>query len=337
MAHRDVVPCPGLRSFEGCIVEIRTYSAAELPLRNGRVYHLDLVPEELASDVMLVGDPDRVPYLAGEFLSSRETDRCHRGFRTITGQVKETGRRVTITTSGIGTASAEIVLNELVALNEFELVKRRRKKSFEPLTIVRVGTCGGLQPETDLGMIIVSDYGVGLDSTGLFYDAPLPDAECGLLERRVRSRLEDAVAADARFRGRFNPYAARADVRVRVALEREALHLGVPCKRGITVTSPGFFAEQGRPIGRVSPTILDLADVLAAVDTGISGLKIENVEMETSILLHFCGAMGYHAGAVCAVIDKRQEGVFLTEYSDAVRGAARVALRAFNALRHVQF
>ncbi|MEA5112650.1 MAG: nucleoside phosphorylase [Geobacteraceae bacterium] len=317
-------------------MEIRTYSAAELPLRNGRVYHLDLAPEELASDIILVGDPDRVPYLADEFFSVRETDRCNRGFRTITGLVRETGRRVTFTTSGIGTASTEIVLNELVALNEFDLVKRRRKKSFEPLTIVRIGTCGGLQPETDLGTLIVTDYGIGLDNTGFFYDAPLPDAECGLLERRVRSQVEDAVADDVRFRGRFNPYAARADVRLRVALEREALHLGVPCKRGVTVTSPGFFAEQGRPIGRVSPTIPNLVDVLAAIDTGIAGLKIENIEMEASFLLHFFGAIGYRAGVVCAVIDKRQEGVFLTEYRDSVRGAAWVALRAFNALRPSQ-
>lgn len=314
-------------------MELRAYSAAELPLRNGRVYHLDLAPEELASDIIIVGDPDRVPYLADEFFARREVDRCHRGFRTITGYVKETGRRVTFTTSGIGAASVEIVLNELVALNEFDLSKRRRKKSFEPLTIVRVGTCGGLQPETDLGTLIVTDYGIGLDNTGLFYDAPLPDAECGLLERRVRSQIEDAVTEGARFRGRFHPYAARADVRIRVALEREALHLGVPCKRGITVTSPGFFAEQGRPIGRVSSTIPDLADVLTAVDTGIAGLKIENMEMESSFLLHFLGALGYRAGVVCAIIDKRQEGVFLTEYRDTIRNATRVTLRAFNALR----
>lgn len=314
-------------------MEFRAYSAAELPLRNGRVYHLDLAPDELASDIIIVGDPDRVPFLADEFFARREVDRCHRGFRTITGSVKETGLRVTVTTSGIGAASVEIVLNELVALNEFDLTKRRRKKSFEPLTIVRVGTCGGLQPETDLGTLIVTDYVVGLDNSGLFYDAQQPDAECGLLERRVRSRIEDAVPEDARFRGRFHPYAARADVRVRVALEREALHLGVPCKRGITVTSPGFFAEQGRPISRVASTIPDLADVLTAVDTGIAGLKIENVEMESSFLLHFCGAVGYPAGVVCAIIDKRQEGIFLTDYQDTVRNAAWVALRAFHALR----
>lgn len=317
-------------------MENGAYTSAELPLRNGRVYHLDLAPGELAGNVIVVGDPDRVPFLADEFLEGREIDRSHRGFRTITGIVRETGQRVTITTSGIGAPSSEIVLNEMAALNEFDFVTRRRKESFEPLTVVRVGTCGGLQPETELGTLIVTDYGVGLDNTGLFYDTPLPDPACGVLERRVRSRIEEEIPEDARFRGRFFPYVARADARVRVALEREALHLGVPCKRGVTVTCPGFFSEQGRTIGRVSPTIPDLGEHLADVDTGISGLKIENMEMEASIILHFLGAIGYRAGAICAVIDKRREGTFRTDYLDCIRDAARVTLRAFRVLHPTQ-
>lgn len=317
-------------------MENGTYTSAELPLRNGRVYHLDLAPGELAGNVIIVGDPDRVPFLADEFLEGREIDRSHRGFRTITGIAGETGQRVTITTSGIGAPSTEIVLNEMVALNEFDFSTRRRKESFEPLTVVRVGTCGGLQPETELGTLIVTDYGVGLDNTGLFYDSPLSDTSCGVLERRVRFRIEEEILEDARFRGRFFPYAARADVRVRVALEREALHLGVPCKRGVTVTCPGFFSEQGRTIGRVSPTIPDLGEHLADVDTGIPGLKIENVEMEASIILHFLGAIGYRAGAICAVIDKRCEGTFITDYKDSIRDAARVTLLAFRVLHPSQ-
>lgn len=314
-------------------MENGTFSAAELPLRNGRVYHLDLAPGELAGRVIVVGDPGRVPFLAEALLAVREVDRSYRGFRTITGIARETGQRVTITTSGIGTPSTEIVLNELAALNEFDFATRRRRDSFEPLTVVRVGTSGGLQPETELGTLIVTDYGIGLDNTGLYYDAPLPDAACALLERRVRSTLEEAIPEDARFRGRFHPYAVRADVRVRVALEREALHLGVPCKRGITITSPGFYVEQGRTVGRVSPTIPDLAEHLSGVDSGIAGLKFENMEMEASIILHLLGAMGYRGGVICAVIDKRGEGTFRTEFKDLMLDAARVALRAFLVLQ----
>lgn len=313
-------------------MEEGTLLPAELPVRNGRVYHLDLAPHELASNVLVVGDPERVPFLSDEFLAERETDRCNRGLRTITGHVRETGQRVTITTSGMGAPSMEIVVNELVALNEFNLSTGRRKESFEPLTVVRVGTSGGLQADTEVGSLIVTDYGVGLDNTGLYYDAPLHDAECGLLERRVRSLIEETIPPDVRFRGRFHPYAVRADCRVRVALEREALHLGVPCRRGATVTSPGFFAEQGRSIGRVAPTVPNLADLMASVDTGIPGLKMENMEMEASILLHLMGAFGYRAGVVCVVINKRTEGTFLTDYREPVRKAALVALRAFRVL-----
>jgi len=317
-------------------MENGSFNVAELPLRNGRVYHLDLAPGELAGNVIIVGDPGRVPFLADEFLAVREVDRSHRGFRTITGVARKTGQRVTITTSGIGTPSTEIVINELAALNEFDFVTRRRRDSFEPLTVVRVGTSGGLQPETELGTLIVTDYGVGLDNTGLYYDAPIPDAACALLERRVRSGIEEVIPEDARFRGRFFPYAVRADARVRVALEREALHLGVPCKRGVTITSSGFYAEQGRTIGRVSPTIPDLAEHLSGVDSGIPGLKFENMEMEASIILHLLGAMGYRAGVICAVIDKRSAGTFRTDYQDLMRDAARVALGAFLVLQPSQ-
>lgn len=317
-------------------MESGSFTETGLPLRNGRVYHLDLAPGEVAGNVILVGDPERVPLLADEFLSGREIDRSHRGFRTITGFAEETGQRVTITTSGIGTPSTEIVLNEIAALNELDFVTGRRRDSFQPLTVVRVGTCGGLQPETELGTLIVTDYVLGLDNTGLFYDTIPADGACVVLERRVRSRIEEAIPEDSRFRGRFFPYAARADVRVRVALEREALHLGVPCKRGVTVTSPGFFAEQGRIVGRLTPTIPDLVEHLADVDTGMAGLKIENMEMEASFILHFCGAMGYPAGVVCAVIDKRMDGSFRTDYRDSILQAAHVALRAFHVLSPVR-
>jgi len=315
-------------------MENGVFTPTELPLRDGRVYHLDLAPHELAPNVLIVGDPDRVPFFADEFLVEREADRCHRGLRTITGYARETGERITITTSGMGTPSMEIVLNELTALNEFDFVSRRRKDTFEPLTIVRVGTCGGLQPETELGTLIVTDYGIGLDNTGLYYNAPLPDSECGLLERRVRSSIDGALSEGGRFRGSFHPYAARADCRIRVALEREALHLGVPCKRGVTVTSPGFFAEQGRSIGRIPCSVPGLADLLSSVDTGISGLKMENMEMEASFFLHFLGAVGYRAGVICVVINKRYEGTFLADYREHVHNAALVALRAFRVLKN---
>jgi uridine phosphorylase len=308
------------------------FAVSDLPVRNGRVYHLDLAPGEIADNIIIVGDPGRVPFLADEFMSVREVDRFHRGFRTITGTAKETGQRFSVITSGIGTPSMEIVLNEITALNEIDFRTRKRKKKFKPLTVIRLGTSGGLQPDTELGTLVVTDYVIGLDNTGLFYNISCPDSCCSLLEVRVREALASSIEATARFKGRICPYAARAHPEVRVALEREALHLGVRCRKGITVSSSGFFANEGRKISRIKPTAPDLVTRLAGIDTGISGLKIENIEMEASFLLHFMGGTGYRAGVICAVIDKHSDGSMITDYLDHVRDAAHITLRVFKSL-----
>ncbi len=308
------------------------FSASDFPVRNGRVYHLDLAPGEIAENIIIVGDPDRVPYLAGALMSKTEIDRYHRGFRTITGTAKQTGQRFSIITSGIGTPSIEIVLNEITALNEIDFRTRKRKKKFKPLTVIRLGTSGGLQPETELGTLVVTDYVIGLDNTGLFYNVACHDACCRLLEVRVREILASAIDPAARFKGRICPYVAKAHPEVRVALEREALHLGVRCRKGITVSSSGFFANEGRKISRISPTAPDLVSRLSGMDTGIPGLKVENIEMEASFLLHFMGGVGYRAGVICAVIDKQSDGSMITDYLDNVRDAARVVLQVFKSL-----
>jgi uridine phosphorylase len=310
----------------------RPFTPADLPIRDGRAYHLDLAPAELAGNIIIVGDPDRVPLLADEFLGDREADRFHRGFRSITGRVRETGERVSIVTSGIGTPSLEIVLTELVALNEVDFRTRRRKAGIKPLTIIRLGTCGGLQPEPGLGSLIVTDYVVGLDNTGLFYDIPAPDPQCRMIEQRVRELLTSISLPEARFRGEIFPYAARANPEVRVALEREALHLGVPCRRGVTVSSASFFAGEGREVAPLPVTLRETDRALAALETGIPGLMVESVEMEASFLLHFLGGVGYRAGVACVLINKRVDGTFLTDYRDHIMDAARVVLHAFRAL-----
>jgi uridine phosphorylase len=307
-------------------------TVADLPMIKGRVYHLDLAPRDLAGNVIIVGDPDRVPFIADEFMSVREVDRCHRGFRSITGISAETGQRFSVITSGIGAPSLEIVLNEITALNEIDFRTKQRKKNFNPLTVIRIGTSGGLQPDIELGTLVVTDYAVGLDNTGLFYDAPCPDSCCRLLEVRAREVLASAVEANARFKGRICPYVARAHPEVRVALEKEALHLGVRCKKGITISSSGFFAIEGRKISRIAPTASELDNFFAAMDTGIPGLKVENIDMEASFLLHFMGGVGYRAGVICAVIDKRSDGTFISDYNDPIRDATRVALQVFSSL-----
>lgn len=311
---------------------IGPYNVCDLPVFNNKVYHLDLEPEELAKNIIIVGDPERVPFIAEEFLGDREVDRSHRGLRTITGKSRETGQRVSIITSGMGTPSLEIVLNEIVALNEIDLNTMTRKEEFEPLTVIRVGTSGGLQHDTDLGTLIVTDYVVGLDNTGLFYNPPVYDKGCEMLEERVRESIEAATAPKSRFKGKIFPYVSRADPEIAAAMEREADKLGVMYKKGITVTNSGFFANQGRDISRVPLSVPDIDGVLASMDTGIPGLRVENMEMEVSFLLHFMAGLGYRAGVICAVIDNRREDRFEKHYTHYIKDAVRVALRTLHSM-----
>ena len=253
------------------------YNASDLPIFNNKVYHLDLNPEELAKNIIIVGDPERVPFIAEEFLGDCEVDRSHRGLRTITGTSRETGQRVSITTSGMGTPSLEIVLNELVALNEIDFSTMTRKEAFEPLTIIRVGTSGGLQHDTTLGTLILTDYAVGLDNTGLFYSPTLHDKSGVMLEDRVRECIEAATAEKSRLKGKIFPYVSRASSEITAKMEQEADTLGVKYKKGITVSNSGFFANQGRDISRVPVTIPDIDGLLALLDTGIPGIRFENM------------------------------------------------------------
>lgn len=311
----------------------RHFNASDLPIIDGRVYHLDLKPEELAKDIIIVGDPERVPFIADKFLDTKEVDRSHRGLRTITGCVKDTGQRVSIITSGMGTSSLEIVLNEVAALNEIDFHKKARKEKFDTINIIRVGTSGGLQPATELGTLTITDYAVGLDNTGFFYNIPYQDRGLRILEEKVREAIDSIILSNSRFKGRIFPYASRADQRVIKALEIEADRLGIKYKRGITVSNSGFFANQGRVVSRVPLTVPYIDEVLSSIDTGIDGLTIENMEMEASFLLHFMGGLGYRAGVICPVIDNRREEKFLAQYTQHIIDAANVALKTLHTLQ----
>ncbi|MEW6571821.1 MAG: nucleoside phosphorylase [Nitrospirota bacterium] len=309
-----------------------SFRHADLPTVGGRVYHLDLEPEELAKKIIIVGDPERVPFIADTFMERKEVDRSHRGLRTVTGYVKETGQRVSVITSGMGTPSLEIVLNEIVALNEIDLLSGTGKSECEMITAIRVGTSGGVQAETDLGTLIITDYAVGLDNTGLFYNAPCYSKDCEVLEEKIRNALDMTMPGSSYFRGKIQPYVSRAHEDLVNAMEKEAQKLGIKYKKGVTITNSGFFANQGRDISRIPLTIPDIDIILASVDTGIKGLKIENMEMEASFFMYFMAALGYKAGVICPVIDKRLEDKFMTEYAEQIKVAAGIALKALNEL-----
>jgi uridine phosphorylase len=307
-------------------------SPAELPIVNGAVYHLALKPGELAKDILIMGDPERVSFIADEFFETREVDRLHRGMRSITGRVRETGQRVSLITSGMGAPSIEIVLNEIIALNEIDFPTRTRKISCDMINIVRVGTSGSVRKGATLGTLVVTAYATGLDNTGSFYGVT-SDHESRLLENRIRVAVDNAIPPGGRLKGKVFPYAAKAHPDVVRGLERAAGRFGIKYTKGVTVSTPGFFGCQGRAVARIPVMVPDIDRVLASVDTGMPGLQIENVEMEAGFLLYFMGALGYRAGEICAVVDVRREDRFVAEHSRYIHDAARAALMALHALQ----
>jgi uridine phosphorylase len=317
------------------------YSEADLPIdMGGRIYHLQITPEQLAPDILLVGDPGRAEFIARTFLCDLEVEREHRGLVTATGTSCATGGRATIisplratvATSGMGTPSLEIVLNELVALSEIDFSTRTQKASFPRLHVIRVGTSGGLQASTRLGTSIITTYAVGMDNTGLFYETPCPDQTCARLELELAEAVESATSPGSRFRGKIHPYVSRAEPAVVQALTMAAKDLGVAAKTGLTISNSGFFAPQGRDISRLRPSAPELDRVFSEFDPGLGEQRIENMEMEASFLLHFLGGLGHWGGVICPAIANRRDNSFDHHYLAAIEGATKTALAALSRL-----
>lgn len=308
------------------------FTAADLPIDDqGRIYHLQIRPEELAPDVLLVGDPGRARFIAGHLLQNLQVEHEHRGLFTATGFARLTGLRTTVMTSGMGTGSLEIVLSELVALNEIDFASRTRKSAFPRLHVIRVGTSGALQAATPLGTSIITTYGVGMDNAGLFYDVPAPDDICSRLEQEAADYVTRGMRG-GRFHGAVRPYVAKASPSVVNALVQSAGKLDVPAKTGLTVSNSGFFAAQGRDISRLVPGLPDADLLWSTFDPRLGGQRVENMEMEASLLLHILGGLGHLAGVICPVIANRRLDTFDHHYHQAIEQTTQVAIMALAAL-----
>jgi uridine phosphorylase len=238
-----------------------------------------------------------------------------------------------VVTSGIGTPSLEIVVGELAALNEIDFQTRTRKSDFPRLHIIRVGSSGGLQAATQLGTPIITTYAIGLDNTGLYYEAPYPDQNCQRLEAELAQVFKNNMSAQSRFYGKLRPYVTRAAPAIVEALIQAGERLGVPAKSGLTVSCPGFFAPEGRDVSRLRPSVPDLDKIFTDFDPRIGDQRVENMEMEASFLIHFMGGLGYWAGTICPAIANRQKDTFAVDYQAAIENATQMALLALATLR----
>ena len=318
------------------------YTASDLPIdEEGRIYHLQIKPGQIAPDILIVGDPGRAEIIGSTFLHDLEVEHEHRGLVTVTGTSEITGKQATIispvkatvTTSGIGTPSLEIVVNELVALNEIDFETRRRKPDFPRLHILRVGTSGALQASTELGTPIITSYAIGMDNTGLFYETPYSDENCERIEHELDQIVRNSMSTSSRFYGKIHPYVARVEQEIVDALLEASASLGVPTRLGLTVSNSGFFAPQGRDTTRMKPSVPELDRILSEYDPRVGNQRVENMEMESSFLIHFLGGLGYWAGAICPTIANRRNNTFSPDYQGAIKQATMVALLALANLR----
>lgn len=291
-------------------MEKRIIPSSELIVnQDGSIFHLHLKPEQLADKIILCGDPDRVGMIANYF-DSQECDVQNREFRTITGSYK--GKRITVQSHGIGGDNIEIVASELDALANFDLEKRCVRDEFRQLTMVRIGTSGGLQPESPIGSYVASEKAIGFDGVIYFYDGT----------ERVRDlAYEKALTQqlDWKIEG-LKPYVVSADAEL---LERIVGNDGRIIK-GSTIACNGFYAPQGRKLR------LPLADEnlnKKIEDFRYKGYKITNFEMESSALSGIASLLGHKAMTVCCIIAGRQNLNMNTDYKGSIEDLIQLVLK----------
>lgn len=287
----------------------RYFAPSELIINeDSSVFHLHVRPEQLADKVILVGDPGRVPVVAAHF-DTQECDIQSREFRTITGTYQ--GKRITVVSTGIGCDNIDIVVNELDALANIDFQTREEKENLRKLELVRIGTCGGLQPNTPTGTYICSEKSIGFDGLLNFYAGR--NAVCDLpLERALLNHLgwSGNLCAPA-------PYAVSADPEL---VERIGADDMV---RGITVACGGFFGPQGRQL-RIP--LADPHQNQKIESFEYEGKRITNFEMESSALAGLSLLLGHKAVTVCMVIANRVAKQTNTGYKNKIDDLIKVVL-----------
>lgn len=275
---------------------------------DGSIFHLHVRPEQLSEKVILVGDPGRVTLVASYF-DNIECEASNREFHTITGSYK--GKRVTVVSTGIGCDNIDIVMNELDALANVDFDSRCVRNELRKLELVRIGTCGGLQPFTPVGTYIASARSIGFDGLLNFYDGR--NEVCDL-------DFEAAFMKHMNWTGSqciSHPYVVKADEEL---MQRIA---GEDMVKGVTVACGGFYGPQGRVLR------LPLADPMAnsKIESFVYGEeRITNFEMESSALAGLARLMGHKAVTCCLVIANRVAHKANTDYKTNIESLIELVL-----------
>ena len=279
------------------------FAPSELIINDdGSCFHLHLKPEQLADKVILVGDPGRVDTIAA-MMDSVECTVSNREFRTATGMYK--GKRITVQATGIGCDNIDIVMNELDTLANIDYATRTEKPQHRTLDIVRIGTCGGLQPYTPLGTYLCSVKSIGFDGLLNFYAGR--DEVCDLeFERAFVAHMEWSTKKGAPYVANANP-----ELLQRIMAADEKM---VP---GVTIACNGFYGPQGRVL---RAQLSDPTQNAKVESFEYKGMKITNFEMESSAVAGLAAILGHRAMTVCMVIANRYAKEMNTDYKPLLEG-----------------
>lgn len=262
-------------------------AASELVLNSdGSVYHLNLLPEEIADKIILVGDPDRVPKVS-KYFDKIEVKKNKREFYTHTGELR--GQRITVMSTGIGTENIDIVMNELDALVNIDLKNKEFKTEHKSLELFRMGTCGSVNPEVEVDNMLVTQNVVGLDGLLHFYQ------DYSFENEFSRNFLESFPYEKIKPMLYFSDWAE--DI---ADYYKDAKYIGN------TATFPGFYAPQGRQL-RLRATDDQFLETL-------NDLGVTNFEMETSAIYALSKLLGHKALTVNCVIANRRRGEFSADH-----------------------
>ncbi len=285
---------------------MRTIPTSELIINeDGTIFHLHLLPEQLADIVILVGDPGRVAMVAS-FFDSVECEVSNREFKTVTGEYK--GRRMSVMSTGIGIGNIDISVTELDALANIDFTTRQVKDEFKQLTLVRLGTSGGLQTDVKVGDFVFARTSIGFDGLLSFYAGR--DEVCEL-------DMEEKFMEHTGWNPKLpNPYFVNSDDSL-FELFKDST------REGITIASPGFYAPQGRYV-RMAPDDIHLNEKIESFN--YQGRVITNYEMESSVLAGLSAMMGHKATTVCTIIAQRIAQDVNTDYKPFVKNMIQMAL-----------
>jgi uridine phosphorylase len=275
--------------------------------KDGSIFHLNLLPGDISDKIIIVGDPGRVEML-GSLLHDVRVRKENREFRTVTGTFDES--EVTIISSGIGTDNIDILINELDALVNIDLTTGIVREEPVSLTIIRLGTSGGLRADIPAGSSVLAETAIGFDGLLHFYEG---------YDWILDTALADVLAEYLEWPDTLSyPYAVNANKELQEMFGNENFI------KGITISAPGFYAPQGRKL-RLETFDSEINDRLS--EFSFRGRTISNYEMESSAIYGLSALLGHKALTICLVIGNRVTGEFVQDYKPLVRDLALRVLR----------